>query len=307
MVLQGHSSFSIVSPWRVLLLCVLLLSNTIHMVTSTSSIPQKKFIGANWKCQLETVAEVDEMVLQLNRMWEGGWISSELTPSDKAAVELCVNPPYVFCDRVRACLHKDILVGSQNAFDARGPNMGNTGATTTNMLRNVGCDWVLLGHSDRRNNLGESDQLISQKIRAALDAGMGVILTIGELHSQRRWGRTLATLRKQLGVASSVIRSDEWDKVVVAYEPVWAVGEGATPCSPEEAQRVNAALRAFISKRVSPEAAAACRLTYTGSVSENNAAQYASLDDVDGFVVGRAGLDTTKLASIIRTLARNGE
>jgi triosephosphate isomerase len=141
---------------------------------------------------------------------------------------------------------------------------------TINMLQNVGCDWVLLGHPDRRNNLSESGQSISQKI----------ILMIGELPSQRRWGQALATLRKQLGVASCAIKPDEWHKVVVAYEPVWAVGEGATPCSPEEAQRVNAALRAFINKRVSPEAAAACRLTYTGSVNEENAAQYASLEDV---------------------------
>lgn len=307
MSMQGGSSSSSIAWRSVLLLYILILSNTIQMAASTSDTPQKKFLGANWKCQLETVEEVDELVLQLNNMWEGGWISSELTPSDKAAVELCVNPPYVFCDRVRSRLHKDIMVGSQNVFDARGPNKGNTGATTVNMLRNIGCDWVLLGHSDRRNSLGESDELISQKIRAALDAGMGVILTIGELHSQRRWGRALATLRKQLGVASSAIKPDEWHRVVVAYEPVWAVGEGASPCSPKEAQRVNAALRAFITKRVSPEAAAACRLTYTGSVNEENAEKYASLQDVDGFVVGRAGLDTTKLASIIRTLARNGE
>jgi triosephosphate isomerase len=297
--------------WRVLLLYMLLISSTIHMASSTTSdtpqncstssssnTPQKKFIGANWKCSLETVEQVDELVLQLNRMWE-----TELTTSQKAAVELCVNPPYVFCDRVRSKLHQDITVGSQNAFDARGPNKGHTGATTAHMLRNVGCDWVLLGHSDRRNDLGETDELISQKIRASLDAGMGVILTIGELAYQRKWGFALYTLRKQLEVASSVIKADEWDNVVVAYEPVWAVGEGATPCSPEEAQRVNTALRAFISERVSPEAAAACRLTYTGSVNEQNAPQYASLDEVDGFVVGRAGLDTTKLASIIRTLA----
>jgi triosephosphate isomerase len=175
------------------------------------------------------------------------------------------------------------------------------------MLRAVGCDWVLLGHSDRRNNLGETDELISDKVKKALEAGMGVTLTIGELPNQRRWGRALATLRKQLGAATEAIKPDEWHRIVVAYEPVWAVGEGATPCSPEEAQRINAELRTFITERVSADAAAACRLTYTGSVNEENAVAYAALEDVDGFVVGRAGLDMAKLKSIIHTLARDGE
>jgi triosephosphate isomerase len=295
-----HIRSSVVSvvQRRVVLLLLCMLLNTVVVVIAA---PQKKFLGANWKCSLETVKEVDELVLGLNRMW------GSLTSLEKSGVDLCVNPPFVFLDRVRARLDNGISVGSQNAYDARGPNQGNTGATTAPMLRAVGCDWVLLGHSDRRNNLGETDELISEKVRMALEAGMGVTLTIGELKTQRQWGLALATLRKQLGVAAKAIKPDEWHRVVVAYEPVWAVGEGATPCSPQEAQRVNAALRAFISKTVSPDAAAACRLTYTGSVNEENAADYAALQDVDGFVVGRAGLDTTKLRSIIRTLARNGK
>lgn len=298
-------SFSIVRCSLVLMMCMAaLIPNT---VIATTPLPiaecdqknQKKFLGANWKCSLETTEEVDELVGDLNRMW------GSLSPGEKSAVELCVNPPSVFLDRVRSRLTKDIYVGSQNVFDARGPNQGNTGTTTAKMLRAVGSDWVLLGHSDRRNNLGETDELISDKVRKALEAGMGVILTIGELPTQRRWGLALATLRKQLGVAAKAIKADEWHRIVVAYEPVWAVGEGATPCSPQEAQRINAALRAFITKNVSADAAAACHLTYTGSVNEENAASYAELEDVDGFVVGRAGLDMTKLRSIIRTLARN--
>ena len=101
------------------------------------------------------------------------------------------------------------------------------------------------------------------------------------------------------------IHPDEWDRIVIAYEPVWAVGEGATPCSPEEAQRVNTYLRNLITKHVNADAAAACTLTYTGSVNDVNAADYASLKDVEGFVVGRAGLDMTKLKSIIHTLANS--
>jgi triosephosphate isomerase len=187
------------------------------------------------------------------------------------------------------------------------PNIGNTGTTTAKMLRSLGCSSVLLGHSDRRNNLYETDELISDKLKKALSAGLGVTLTIGELPYQRRWGLALVALRKQLSVAMKGIEPDEWNRIVIAYEPVWAVGEGATPCSPEEAQRIGSYLRRLITKRVSPDAAAACRLTYTGSVNEKNAAEYASLEDVDGFVVGRAGLDTTSLRSIIHTLASSSE
>ena len=266
-------------------------------------VPNKKklFLAANWKCKLEETKEVDALCDNLNQMWD------TLGTDERNKVELCVNPPFVFLDRVRSRLTKEISVGSQNVYDARGPNTGNTGTTTPKMLHSLGSEWVLLGHSDRRNNLGEKNDLISEKVQKSLSAGLGVILTIGELPSQRKWGRALATLRKQLGTAMEGINSDQWHRVVIAYEPVWAVGEGATPCSPEEAQRINSELRSFIAKRVNEDAAAACRLTYTGSVNEENAAAYATLADVDGFVVGRAGLDASKLRSIIQTLARDDE
>lgn len=269
---------------------------------SISSEKKQKelFIAANWKCKIGDgdANEVDKLCDDLNEMW------ASLNDMEKDAVELCVNPPFVYLDRVRSRLATDISVGSQNLFDANGPNGPNTGATTPQMLNAIGAEWVLLGHSDRRNNLGETDTLIADKVKESLSAGLGVILTIGELENQRKWGRTLATLKKQLGTAMNGIGADQWDRVVIAYEPVWAVGEGAKPCSPEEAQRINSELRQFIENKVSVEAAKACRLTYTGSVNEKNAASYSSLSEVDGFVVGRAGLDSTKLKTIIQTLAQ---
>jgi len=258
----------------------------------------KKFLGANWKCTLESIEDVDELVNNLNQMWES------LSDAEAASVELCVNPPYVFIEHVRQRLVKDIAVGSQNAFDAIGPNKGNTGSCTMPMLRSVGSEWVLLGHSDRRNSLGETNALISDKVQKTLEAGMGVILTMGELKWQRQTFQALSTLRTQLKIAAKGIPADAWGNVVLAYEPVWAIGEGATPCSPKEAQRVSAALRTWIRHNVGDEAAEACRIVYTGSVNEKNAADYAGLDGVDGFVVGRAGLDTTKLKSIIKDLAQ---
>lgn len=277
----------------ILLLCILCIT-----IASAES-NRRLFLGCNWKCSIETTNEADELCDNLNRMWQS------LSKAEKENVELCVNPPYVFLDRVRRHLTRDISVGSQNVYDARGPNIGNTGATTAAMLQSLGCDMVLLGHSDRRNNLMETDALISDKIKKALSAGLGVTLTIGELPYQRKFGLALFTLRRQMIEAMKGIQDDEWERIVIAYEPVWAVGEGATPCSPQEAQRINAYLRRLITKRVNEDAANSCRLTYTGSVNEVNAADYASLEDVEGFVVGRAGLDRTKLQSIIKTLANS--
>jgi len=232
----------------------------------------------------------------MNEKW------SNLDPTIKDSVELSVHPPYAFLDRVRRGLDASIAVGSQNLFDASFPNKGNTAATTPKMLSGLGCQWVLLGHSDRRNNLGETDDLIAEKAAFALKEGLGIVLTIGEKKDQRENDETLAVLQKQLGTVAAKVPSDAWDRVVLAYEPVWAVGEGATPCAPDEAQRIHTALREYIATTVSREAAEACRITYTGSVNTKNAEGYSVLSEVDGFVVGRAGLDADQLMSIIKTL-----
>lgn len=260
---------------------------------------KKLFVATNWKCGIRSPSDADDLVEAMNRMW------SELDAGTKASVELSVHPPYVFVDRVRQKLDASISVGSQNVFDATFPNRGNTGATTPEMLVGLGCDRVLLGHSDRRNHLGETDDLIAAKAGASLAAGLGVVLTLGETKPQREAGEELAVLFEQLGTVADAIPNtvDTWKKVALAYEPVWAVGEGATPCDFAEAKRIHEALRGFVADRVSPEAASACTITYTGSVNPSNAGGYAEIRDVDGFVVGRAGLDASKLSSILTTLS----
>ena len=280
------------------LLVLVSLTLAVVSASSNSSTNRKKlFLSTNWKCSIESPAEADQLVESINEAWAG--MHSDL----KENVEVSVHPPYMFLDRVRRGLDPSIAVGSQNIFDASFPNKGNTGATTPNMLSEFGCRWVLLGHSDRRNNLGETDDLIAAKAAAVLEKDdLGIVLTLGEKADQRERGETLAILEKQLGAVAAVVPPGAWGRVVLAYEPVWAVGEGAIPCAPEEAQRIHTALRAYIAKEASPEAARACRITYTGSVNAQNAKGYANLSEVDGFVIGRAGLDAAKLTSIVKIL-----
>lgn len=273
--------------------------------SKSSKKTNKIYIGCNWKCSIERPDDADKLVKALNK----GWME-DLDQAARDAVELSVHPPYVFIDRVRQQLHPDMAVGSQNLYDASTTNNNgnhkNTGATTQTMLSQLGVQWVLLGHSDRRNNLGESDALIAEKAQKVLNCDQGqlkICLTIGELGSQRENGETEAVLKQQLDAVAAVVPDDEaWSRVALAYEPVWAVGEGATPCAPKETQRIHTMLRGHIRDTVSAAAAENVRIAYTGSVNEDNAAGYASLSQVEGFVLGRAGLDAAKLTSIIQTI-----
>jgi len=257
--------------------------------------PKRLFIGCNWKGSLEDLEAVSTLIDAINAKWD---------MDSLADIELVVSPPYVFIDPVRRQLNPELKVGSQNVWEALEPLSSSTGSVTAKMLHAVGCKWVLLGHADRRNTLGETDALIAGKVSKCLQAGLCVNLTIGDKAEVRAAGNADECLLGQLSAAAAGIPKEDWGKICIAYEPVWAVGEGAEPCSPEEAQRVLAMLRAWVSENAGPEAGTACRMVYTGSVNEGNAASYAVLPDNDGFVVGRAGLDADKLLSICKTLVQ---
>eukprot|EP00339_Tiarina_fusa_P029584 CAMPEP_0117081856 /NCGR_PEP_ID=MMETSP0472-20121206/57670_1 /TAXON_ID=693140 ORGANISM="Tiarina fusus, Strain LIS" /NCGR_SAMPLE_ID=MMETSP0472 /ASSEMBLY_ACC=CAM_ASM_000603 /LENGTH=173 /DNA_ID=CAMNT_0004809911 /DNA_START=260 /DNA_END=778 /DNA_ORIENTATION=- len=155
--------------------------------SSTTRKNEKLYIGCNWKCSIDSPDEADKLVQSLNEAWKelASSSSSSSSPDIRDKVELSVHPPYVFLDRVRQGLDDDIAVGSQNIYDSSFPNKGNTGAITPGMLSKLGVQWVLLGHSDRRNNLGETDELLAAKAAEVLEAGLSLCLTIGELKEQR--------------------------------------------------------------------------------------------------------------------------
>ena len=155
------------------------------------------------------------------------------------------------------------------------------------MLNDAGIHWTILGHSERRHIFGESDKVIGDKVKHALDHKLKVIACIGEKLEEREAGKTQVVNERQLSAIREKI--SDWQDVVIAYEPVWAIGTGKT-ASPEQAQEVHAQVREWLKKNVSADAANKTRILYGGSVTEKNAAELIMKHDVDGFLVGGASL-----------------
>ncbi|GFP85949.1 triosephosphate isomerase chloroplastic [Phtheirospermum japonicum] len=235
----------------------------------------KFFVGGNWKCN-GTKDSISKLVSDLN----------------SATLESDVAPPFVYIDQVKNSLSDRIEIAAQNCWTGKG------GAFTgeirrvvfVEQLKDLGCQWVVLGHSERRHVIGEDDQFIGKKAAYALSEGLGVIACIGELLEEREAGKTF-----------DVYAVSSWDKIVVAYEPVWAIGTGKV-ASPEQAQEVHVAVRDWLSKNVSAEVASKTRIIYGGSVNGGNCAELAKQEDIDGFLVGGASLKGPEFATIINSV-----
>ncbi|KAJ9637773.1 triosephosphate isomerase [Coniosporium tulheliwenetii] len=186
----------------------------------------------------------------------------------------------------REHLRSGIEVAAQNVFNK--PNGAFTGEISVSQLKDSGITWALLGHSERRTILSESDDFVASKAKAALDGGLGVILCCGESLEQREAGKTIEVVTSQLKAVADAIGKD-WSKVVIAYEPIWAIGTGKV-ASTEQAQEVHKAIREWLKKEVSEEAAEKTRIIYGGSVNEKNCGELTKQEDIDGFLVGGASL-----------------
>lgn len=172
-----------------------------------------------------------------------------------------------------------------------------TGANSAVMAREAGCTWMLTGHSERRQHFAETDEGVQKKTRFGLSAGIVPIVCIGETLAERRAGQVEAVTRRQLGVAIEGLPSEVVAAVVIAYEPVWAIGTGET-ATPEQAQEVHASLRAFLRER-HPGVADQVRILYGGSVKADNARALLSRPDIDGALVGGASLQINEMVAIV--------
>jgi triosephosphate isomerase len=171
----------------------------------------------------------------------------------------------------------------------------HTGDVSGPQLIDAGCTWVLCGHSERRQDHGESDDLVARKVEAAIEHGLTPMICVGETGDERKAGETFAVLERQVNAA---LRQRP-DRFALAYEPVWAIGTGET-ATPEIAQEAHAFLRDCLGDLVGDESAAVKRILYGGSVTPDNAADLAGREDIDGFLVGGASLDPARFLDIIR-------
>lgn len=194
--------------------------------------------------------------------------------------EVVVAPPALYVDRVNQGLKKEIKVAAQNTYiKASG---AYTGEISPQMLKDMGVDWVVLGHSERREYFHESDELVGEKTAFALDAGVSVIACIGEKLEEREANITNDVVARQMKAIAASVK--DWTNVVVAYEPVWAIGTGKV-ATPEQAQDVHAFLRQWLAENVSQKAADETRILYGGSVNGGNCKTLAGKPDIDGFLV----------------------
>ncbi|GAB4853210.1 Triosephosphate isomerase, cytosolic, variant 2 [Ancistrocladus abbreviatus] len=232
----------------------------------------KFFVGGNWKCN-GTKESITKLVSDLN----GAKLESD--------VDVVVAPPFIYIDQVKSSLTNRIEVSAQNCWIGKGGAF--TGEISAEQLKDIGCHWVILGHSERRHIIGEDDQFIGKKAAYALGQGLGVIACIGELLSEREAGNTAEVCFRQMKAFADALPI--WENVVIAYEPVWAIGTGKV-ATPEQAQEVHIAVRDWLKKNVSAEVASKMRIIYGGSVNGGNCAELAKQEDIDGFLVGGASL-----------------
>jgi triosephosphate isomerase len=212
-------------------------------------------------------------------------------------VELALAPVFTALVAVREVLGGDSVLGlaAQDAFwEAQGAYTGEVSAA---LLRDVGCGYVIAGHSERRQFFGEQDEHVRRKTAAILDAGMVPIVCVGESLEQREAGQTQTHVLGQASRALEGLNAEAAARVVIAYEPIWAIGTGRT-AQPEDAQQVHARIRKLVSERFSPALADGMRILYGGSVKPDNARTLMGQPDVDGALVGGASLDAASFAAI---------
>jgi len=208
-----------------------------------------------------------------------------------------IAPPFTALSAVSAVLADSaIFMGAQNMFWAH--EGAFTGEISTAMLTDVGCRHVIIGHSERRHLFGETDDLISKKVKAALDADLIPILCVGETESERETKKTFSILDKQVGNGLEGLTLEPDHDLVIAYEPVWAIGTGKT-AQPEQVDEVHSYLRHLIVRRFGNQRAESMRIIYGGSVKPENISGLMSLPDVDGALLGGASLEPEIFSRII--------
>lgn len=247
---------------------------------------RKPIVAANWKMH-KCINESEQFAREF---------TEKLGILEKAEVVIC--PPFTSLAVVADAFEGTaIKVGAQNCFPKE--QGAYTGEVSPHMLRDIGCQFVIIGHSERRQILEETDEFINEKVQAALKFGLKLILCIGETLEQRENGITNAWLRGQLEAALANITEDQMEEIVIAYEPIWAIGTGVTASS-QDAQATIKHVRDVLADLYSPKIAEQTRIQYGGSVKPSNIRELMEQPDIDGVLVGGASLEVNSFLEIVR-------
>ena len=248
---------------------------------------RRTIVAGNWKMNLDRAKARDLATAVAARAAEAG------------TTELVLCPPAVYVETVAAALggSSPVALGAQNMHDQSSGAF--TGEVAPPMLLDLGCRYVILGHSERRTLFGETDAVVNAKTRAALVAGLTPIVCVGETLEEREGGRTAAVVTTQVQGSLAGLTPADLEKIVVAYEPVWAIGTGRV-ATPQQAQEVHALIRGLLGGLASAAVAAKVRIQYGGSVKPDNAADLAVQPDIDGALVGGASLKADDFLGIAK-------
>lgn len=252
---------------------------------------RKRYICGNWKMH-KGVADTTAWVEAFLKAW---------TPD--ASVEVGIAPPFTSLAAAHQAIGSQSLrLAAQNChWETQGAFTGEISAA---MLREAGCDSAIIGHSERRQYFGETDETVNRRTRAALAAGLTPIVCVGETLEERESGRTLEVVGRQVRQGLAGLSAEDLGRLVIAYEPVWAIGTGKVATS-AQAQEVHAAIRGWLGELGGQEVAQTIRIQYGGSVKPSNAAELLAQPDIDGALVGGASLDPADFAQIAKAAVRS--
>lgn len=240
------------------------------------------FVAGNWKMH--------------GNLEQAGTLAGAIAGKAPAGVDIAICPPYVYLPLVQQTLQGSaVALGAQN-LSLWADAGAYTGEISGRMLDEFGCRYVIVGHSERRGLMGETDDAVAEKVERALAANLTPILCVGETLAQREDGETESVVLAQLGAVMERCGVQGLARSVVAYEPVWAIGTGRT-ATPEQAQQVHAVLRGAVAQK-DAKIADSLRILYGGSVKPENAAELFAQNDIDGGLIGGAALDATAFLAI---------
>jgi triosephosphate isomerase len=254
-------------------------------------VKRRPLISGNWKMHLNHF-EAIQTVQKLSYL---------LKKDDYASVDVTVHPPFTDLRSVQTVLEADKIpvgLGAQHChFEEKG---AFTGEVSPAMLAKLNVAYVICGHSERRQLFGETDEMVNQKVKAIIKHGMTPIMCCGETLEEREAGSTEERVSSQVRAGLRGVGADDVAKLVIAYEPIWAIGTGRN-ATPDDAQAVCKAIRGVVAEEAGADAAAAVRIQYGGSVKGANAAELLSQPDIDGALVGGASLDPEDFARIVQS------